>query len=545
MSHCRTSLCLALFLEALVGLELLAAPPNITALFPSGGQVGQSVEVTAQGTLGEKPQVWFSREGVKVEFSEAVNKFKVMVAENAAPGICWLRVFNAEGASPLRPFVIGTLLEVVEKEPNNSASDAQKLELTQVVVNGVLEKAGDVDTFSMSLKAGQTLIASLTAKQKLGSPMDGVLQLIGPRGFALEHNDDDHGLDPQIAFTAPAAGDYAIRLFAFPDVANSSINFAGAANYIYRLTVTTGPFVDHALPMSIQRGQSMQLRLHGWNLPPELIDFPIPPTDGDLFDLWHPQLSNTLTLPVELQPTLVEVEPTDSAAAPQQLAVPSSVTGMISHAGDVDVFALKLTAKQQILIRTDARTAGSPIDPVLRIMNPDETVIQEQDDGSKGDFDPDLAFTAPADGEYRLSITDRFNAGGPRFVYRIITLTPQPDFDLHVAADSFVLKDDKPLEIPVTVERQRGFAHDIAITLSGLPEKVTAEMMISAKTGDSAKSVKLVLKSEAGVAFSGPIQISGRSQSEPEIARQASFPLPALGTASGNLWLTVIPAPPK
>ena len=252
-----------------------------------------------------------------------------------------------------------------------------------------------------------------------------------------------------------------------------------------------------------------------------------------------------LMLPVEPHPTLVEVEPTDPAAVPQELAVPSSVTGVISHAGDVDVFALKLTAKQQIVVRTDARTAGSPIDPVLRIMKPDGTLIQELDDGAKGDVDPDLSFTAPADGEYRLSITDRFNAGGPRFVYRITTLPSQPDFDLRVAAESFVLKDDAPLEIPVTIERLRGFANDIAINVVGLPDKVTAEPVISAKTGDSAKSIKLVLKSESGVAFSGLIQISGHSQAEPEVTRQASFPLPAFGTLSGHLWLTVVPAPPK
>ena len=192
-----------------------SAPPNLTALFPAGCQVGQSVEVTAQGTIGDKPQAWVSREGLKIEFPEAGNKFKVTATEAATPGLYWIRLFNAEGASPLRPFVIGTLAEVIEKEPNNSAKEAQKLDSSQVVVNGVLEKAGDVDTFSVSLKAGQTLVASLMGKGTLGSPIDAVLQLLGPRGFVLEHNDDDHGFDPQIVFTAPADGDYSVRLFAF------------------------------------------------------------------------------------------------------------------------------------------------------------------------------------------------------------------------------------------------------------------------------------------------------------------------------------------
>ncbi len=530
----------------LLAATALAAPPNVTALSPAGGQFGQTIEVSAQGVIGDKPQTWVSRDSVKIEFAETGNKFKVIVAENAAPGICWLRFFNAEGASSLRPFVIGTLPEIVEKEPNNSATEAQKLEKSPpVVINGVLEKAGDVDTFAVPLKAGQTLIASLTAKQTLGSPMDGVLQILGLHGFVLEHNDDDHGLDPQIAFTAPTDGDYAVRLFAFPAQTDSSVNFSGAATYIYRLTLSTGPFVDHALPMSLQRGQSAKLRLHGWNLPPELAELPVDPIVAESFDLRHPLLTNILTLPVEPHPSFVEVEPTDPNAVPQEFLVPSSITGVIANPGNVDLFKLTLAVKQPIMIRTEARSIGSPIDPLIKMLKPDGTVIVELDDSAKGDFDPDFSFTAPADGEYRLSITDRFNAGGSRFVYRLTALPFSSDFEAQVAADTFVLKDDKPLEIPITIDRQRGFAHEIEFTVSGLPEKVTAETVVSAKEGETSKAVKLLVKAAAGVAFSGPIRVIGRSKSEPPIEKIVSAPLVSVGMTTTHLWLTVVATPAK
>lgn len=529
----------------LLAATVVAAPPNVTALVPSGCQIGQSVEVAAQGSVGEKPQAWFSREGLKIEFPESGNKFKVTVAENATPGLCWIRVFNAEGASPLRPFVIGTLTEVAEKEPNNSAKDSQKLESSQAVVNGVLDKGGDVDTFAVSLKAGQTLVASLTAKGMLGSPMDGVLQVLGPRGFVMEHNDDDHGFDPQIVFTAPSDGEYGVRVFAFPETANSSIAFAGGANFIYRLTLTTGAFVDHAEPMSVGQvagagetpaPQAQRLRLHGWNLPPELAEVSADAAEGS-FIVRHALLGNTLTLPVEPHPSVVEL--TERPPEPQEIALPSSMTGVIGKPGEVDLFRVKLAAKQAIVIRTDARTAGSPLDPVLRILKSDGSQLQEIDDGSKGDFDPDANFTAPAEGEYRVTITDRFGLGGPRFFYRLTALPSQPDFELRVAADSFVLTPDKPLEIPVTVDRQRGFAQDIEVVATELPEKVTAEPVISAKAGDSAKSIKLVLKAEAGVTFSGPIHIRGRVKSEPPIEKSAAATLTAFNTTTRELWLTV------
>ena len=530
----------------LIAVAALSAPPNITAISPAGGQIGQTVEVTVQGAIGDKPQAWISCDTVKVEFAESGNKFKVVVAENAASGVCWLRLFNAEGASPLRPFVIGALPETAEKEPNNSAAEAQKLEKSlPVVINGVLEKAGDVDTFSVPLKAGQTLIASLMAKQPLGSPMDGVLQILGPRGFVLEHNDDDHGLDPQIAFTAPTDGDYAVRLFAFPSQTDSNVNFSGAATYVYRLTLSAGPFVDHVLPMAVTRGQTTKLRLHGWNLPPELTEIPATPMATDVFDFRHTLLTNSLQLPIDAHPSLVEIESADPNAAPQEFPIPSSITGVISKPGDVDLFKFTLTAKQAIVIRTDARSTGSPIDPVLKLLKPDGTVIQELDDGAKGDFDPDLNFTAPADGEYRLSITDRFNAGGPRFVYRLTATPSLPSFEPQVAADVFVIKDDKPLEIPVTIERQRGLAGEIEFMVSGLPEKVTSEPVISGKEGDTAKAIKLLVKAEPGVTFSGPVRIIGRSKSEPILEKFAAVPLATFGTTTTQLWLTVIAAPAK
>lgn len=46
--------------------------------------------------------------------------------------------------------------------------------------------------------------------------MDGILQLLSAEGFLLEENNDDHGLDRQLVFTAPKDGAYLLRVFAFP-----------------------------------------------------------------------------------------------------------------------------------------------------------------------------------------------------------------------------------------------------------------------------------------------------------------------------------------
>ena len=79
---------------------------------------------------------------------------------------------------------------MVEQEPNDEPAKAQKVERLPVVVNGRLGKRGDVDTFEVELRKGQTLVAALEGHGRLGSPMDGVLQVVSADGFVLEQVDD-------------------------------------------------------------------------------------------------------------------------------------------------------------------------------------------------------------------------------------------------------------------------------------------------------------------------------------------------------------------
>ena len=113
-----------------------AVPPAITYLYPAGAQRGTTVEVTAAGTLDANTKVRATRPGVSVEVVRG--KLKVTASDSAPPGVYWLRAYNAEGASALRPFVIGTLPEVTEKEPNDDFKKPHVLD-GSFVVNGKLD----------------------------------------------------------------------------------------------------------------------------------------------------------------------------------------------------------------------------------------------------------------------------------------------------------------------------------------------------------------------------------------------------------------------
>lgn len=541
MNRISTILALSLFLGS--GPAATAAPPEVTSLFPAGAQAGTSASVTVQGKLGDGTRTWCSTAGVTVTLPEKPGPITVQVGPQVEPGLCWLRFYNDEGATGLRPFIIGQSREVLEQEPNDEVAKAQPLSDLPLVLNGQHGKGGDADTYAISLKKGQVLVASLIANSVLGSPQDSVLQILGPNGFVIEQNEDDRGLDPQIAFPVPADGTYYLRTWAFPAAPDSSIRLFGSPACVYRLTVTTGPFVDHLFPASVQAGLTQSIRVSGWNLPD--VEIPMEPPVSAIqqrFNWPVPGYSHRLpaTVMVQPYPSVVEVEPND-LAHPQSVSVPVSITGRIATLRDVDAYQVSLKKGQRVRLEVIARDAGSPLDPVVRIYDGTGKVLKEADDDGKQSADPDIEFIAPADGEFRITVTDRFLHHGDRFSYLLSLTEPQPEFSLSVAADAFVLKPASELEIPVTINRTSGFAEPIRVLIPDLPAGVTADAVVSEPKGDSAKSVKLKLKSEGDAHYAGPLQIVGQTTGGMSPEKKATTSLKAFQADPAHLWLTVIP----
>lgn len=520
-----------------------AAAPNVTSLFPAGAKRGTSVSVTIQGAIGDGTvRVWSSQPGVKVTLPEKPGPITIDVAADAEPGVCWLRFFNDEGSSGLRPFVIGTLPEINEVEPNDDWAKAQSLSESSLVVNGQHVKGGDSDSFAIPLKQGQTVVASLMASRVIGSTQDATLQILSPTGFVLEQNEDDQGFDPQLAFTAPADGTYYLRTWSLPMTPDSSIRLYGSPTAVYRLTVTTGPFMDRIVPAAVQAGSASRLEIRGWNVVNGTLDIEPPlSASGSRFMLplsgWTNRLpSQVIVVP---HPSHIEQEPNDLSQS-QAVEIPFSMTGAVASPRDVDAFRFAGKKGQRLRLEVLARELGSLLDPVLRVYDSKGTVLKEADDDGRESADPDIEFVLPADGEYRVTMTDRFLHHGDRFSYLLNVTETSPDFSLAVASDSLVLKADKELEVPVTVTRSAGFAGEINLNVIGLPEGVTVQLAKSEAKGDSAKSVKLMLKTTGDVGFAGPIRIIGRSAGEPSLERVATMPLKSFGSETSILWLTVI-----
>jgi hypothetical protein len=514
-----------------------AEVPAVTSLFPRGASVGSTTEIAATGKLGQPGTVaWCSNPGIQVTVPDSGGNVSVEVAADARPGLCWIRFHNAEGATTPLPFVLGRLPEVREAEPNNELSKAQAIEKS-TVVNGKLQANGDVDVFAVTLKKDQTLIAAAEANWRLGSPVDMVLQVVTPTGEVVAQVDDDRGNDPLVTFTAPADGVWYVRTFGFPAAPNSSIRFSGGATFVYRLTMTTGPLANHSLPSAVPRESDMTVKLTGWNLPAELQQ-PLNPDRDASCQVMHALLPQPLPVAVVDGRVAVVQEPCDKSK-PLDVETGTTVCGVIEQPRDEDTIRFTATKGQKLVFRVESRSLGYPLDAELHVFDAEGNELAKSDDAKRDVFDPLLKFTPKADGQYSVRIRDVFRHGGWRYAWRMHIEELKPGVTLSVKADRFTLTPDKPLEIPVTISRNNGFAEEFEVTINELPPGVTAEPVKSAAKGDTAKSVTIKLTVSESKAFSGPIQIIGHPANGQTVA--ATAPLATLNLSIDQIWLTVLP----
>src|SRR5262249_18465318 len=141
---------------------------------------------------------------------------------------------------------------------------------------------------------------------------------------------------------------------------------------------------------------------------------------------------------------------------PLAVTPPVTVSGRLDPGG-VDVFAFEAKKGEQVLFQVESQSLGFPLDAVLRLTDAAGQELARGADTGKGRA-PELSFTAPRDGAYRVEVSDLHSGGGPRYPYRLRALRPGPDYDLTLKGDRFVLAPGKPLDVPVAVNRLRGFA---------------------------------------------------------------------------------------
>ncbi len=524
----------------------MAQAPQLTSIFPAGGQLGTTCEVTLTGAFPTWPvQVWCDQADCVGTPSTESGKMTIAIADDAPPGVRWLRIYNDQGASGLRPFVVGLTPEIHETPVDDKQPLlVQPIDKLPVTINGVLDKRGAADNFSVELKQGEQLVASLDANRGPRSPVDATLQILNANGIVLEQNMDCHGLDPQLTFVAPYDGPFHVRVFGFPEAPDSTIAYAGAAAFIYRLTLTTGPYIEATVPLAIAAGEATELKSVGYNvdgLPSQsvtresLAGNPSPAAVSQHMAVHFPNAAGSLRLPVMSLPVLIESESSETASVLQKLPVPCCVTGRLAVPKESDRFALETQAAVRWKFVLESRALGYPLDGVLTLRDGEGKELVRQDD-SNGKPDPVLQWQAPSAGEFSIAVSDLFGEGGEHHLYRLTIEEDVPSAELAVASEVLQATVGKSLEIPITIKRHLDYADELTFTLTGLPASVSVTPVTSVAGNDSAKTVTLSLT--ASEPFQGPVKAIGRS-----ISSGAEFQTTATESGQPWLWLSAVAAP--
>ncbi|WP_020473261.1 PPC domain-containing protein [Zavarzinella formosa] len=515
------------------------APPTLTNLYPAGGQLGSTVEVLAGGTFPKWPvQAWCSEPKIEITPLKDKGKLTIKIPADVLPKPVWIRLHDGDGSSAPRPFMLGRLPELAEKEPNDETAKSQPI-TGNALVNGKLDKSGDVDTYRMTLKKGETLVAFLLANEVIASPVDAVLQMLTADGFVVAQDHDTHGLDPQIAYAAPRDGEYLVRVFGFPSAPDSSIRLYGADTIIYRLMLTTGPFPDHVIPLAVSRKQPGRVRLSGWNIPPDLVELPAE-INGNEAWVNHPKLPELVPMRLIDEPTLVE--------GAKDYTPPFALTRRITKEDETQMLSVIGKKGQPLHISTHSRQMGLGVTPILRILSSSLEVLAKAVPPQLN-TDSELRFTPAADGPFTIEVRDQFGQFGPRSEYLLRVRTPLADFDATIPSDRIGVKPGATTDVIVTVTRRDGLTGDLLAEVEGLPAGVTMKELPPTKGKGDGKTITLQFHAEE-TAKSGPFRLVLKSAGKTELTRTARATIPEQTPAvTEYLWLAVTadptPPPPK
>lgn len=492
--------------------------PEIGYMYPAGGQAGQTVEVKLGGydwtpdmqvfvhdprvkleiigppspVLIADPPYWFGAKArgpawpLPREFPA-----RLTLPADMPPGLVKFQVANANGASPPGVIHVAAAAELLEDAARTSP---QILPLLPVTVNGQIRKIEEVDRYEFQAAQAGPVTIELTARQ-LASPLHGMLKVHDPQGRLVVDVADTEGRDLAITFAAQSGVKYLLSLH--------DLDYAGDRSYVYRLSLSSGPRVVAAYPAGGKRGETRKVEFvgTGFTAGTEKLEtlaadvaFPtMPGVKTFTYQLATPQgLSRPFTLALSDLADGLEPTATSDFSIP---ALPAALTGAIETRFGADAYAVAWVKDQKWRIAAQAREFGSPLDLSLRILGPDGKELAAMDDGPTS-TDAELLYVVPANGAYKVIVTDHSGKSGSRGANYRLTIEPQKeDFALTVPTQ-FPVPLGGAVKLAVQITRLGGYAGPVQLALTGLPAGVTAgpDLLIAEGKND----LQLDLKSADG-----------------------------------------------
>lgn len=503
--------------------------PEIGYMHPAGGQVGQTVEVKLGGydwtpdmqifvhdprikleiigpsspVLVPEPPYWFEAKGrgyawpLPREFPA-----RLTIPADVPPGLVKWQVANANGASPPGFIHVGAAPEIVEDAKRKGPQVLASLPIT---VNGQIRKIEEIDRYEFTTPQAGLVTMELFARQLVapvaGMQLNGMLQVRDAAGKVLVDLADTQGRDLATTFAVTAGGKYTISIH--------DLDFGGDFSYVYRLVISRGPRVLATYPAAGKRGTTQKIDFVGIGVATgvavvETVSKDVPfPADGAASSFQYKlETPHGIAPPVTLliSDLAEQVKPAGGAEMPIG-ALPFATTSGIETRFGSETYSVALKKDEKWKIAADASSFGSPLDLELSILGPDGKQIATVDDQPTS-TDPLLLFAAPADGAYKIVVSDKSGFSGSRGANYRLAIEPQrEDFTLTLPTQLHIPL-GAPLKLPVPIVRLSGFKEPVTIAISGLPAGVTAPPTMVIPADQAALPVDLTLAADASASAS-------------------------------------------
>jgi len=507
--------------------------PKLLSIFPLGGRRGATVQVEVWGNLlAGCHSVWFETGGLRgklltveeVKGKEKENAFflgkkldnpralyrarvEVEIEPTAPLRVHSLRLIGLRGISDVVPFRV--LDERVFQEttsPHQTVKDALPVDIP-VVINGRLEKPGELDYYSFHAKRDQELTFELILAQNC-NPQLAVYRAGGSwfdpdrlsRLLAQEQKSSD-------LIPLQALGTYRFLQDGVYFLEVSSLFGKGSSGNTYQVRVASrGRDSQYETQLEQPPGEwperNFGRKLEG-NWLASLVARAVDDGGKSARGMREPSLQasndNTgseqeptsgLNLPVRLS-SVAEREPNDLASQGQDISIPSIVEGSIGRASDIDSFKIKVEAGQKLAFEIETPDAKRPhFNPRLGVVDSQDrellsnverrlSLFNNNSDPQvflKG-MEPKVVYSFERGGEYIVQVRDITSRyGSPSYRYKVLIRPQIP----HVGAVSVMESDrinlirGEPKKLTIVASYEEGFRGDVSFAFSRLPEGVQA-----------------------------------------------------------------------
>ena len=218
---------------------------SLDSVFPLGGQRGTTIAATLVGLQIPKTPVEIALPGADSSF------------------VYWN--WTSPDGTTTRPvrLVVSDLTEVTEVEPDPAEDGATPSQPAMVpsVLNGRIDRAGDVDLWRVEADADTTVQFEVFAS-RIGTDLDSIIRIVDESGKQIVMNDDLKGgvTDSRLTWKVAKGGPWFLEV-------RDQLASRGGERFAYRVNVTEAPASDFSLvlpqdTLNIDRGGEAKLKLN-------------------------------------------------------------------------------------------------------------------------------------------------------------------------------------------------------------------------------------------------------------------------------------------